>query len=131
MITNIVKEIEDIITDIRYSHVERVNKTIDKIKQYKGQMRPDIRLKLASDEHNSAKNDFVCAVNKWFEKNYKPKEGEDDVMFSDAYLRPDGDISISYSYCNFEIMDLYYDRLTDDDGHYYGSIVVKPEEIFK
>ena len=131
MITNIVKEIEDIITDIRYSHVERVNKTIDKIKQYKGQMRPDIRLKLASDEHNSAKNDFVCAVNKWFEKNYKPKEGEDDVMFSDAYLRPDGDISISYSYCNFEIMDLYYDRLTDDDGHYYGSLIVKPEEIFK
>lgn len=35
MITDIVKEIEDIATNIRYSHVERVNKTIDKIKQYK------------------------------------------------------------------------------------------------
>ena len=131
MITNIVKEIEDIITDIRYSHVERVNKTIDKIKQYKGQMRPDIRLKLASDEYNSAKKDFVCAVNKWFEENYKPKEGEDDVMFSDAFLRSDGDIAISYSYCNFETMDAYYNRLIDDDGHYYGSLIVKPEEIFK
>lgn len=37
MITDIVKEIEDIVTDIRYSHVERVNKTINKIKQYKKQ----------------------------------------------------------------------------------------------
>ena len=104
---------------------------IDKIKQYKGQMRPDIRLKLASDEYNSAKKDFVCAVNKWFEENYKPKEGEDDVMFSDAFLRSDGDIAISYSYCNFETMDAYYNRLIDDDGHYYGSLIVKPEEIFK
>ena len=131
MITNIVKEIEDIITDIRYSHVERVNKTIDKIKQYKSQMRPDIRLKLAKEEYNSAKNEFSLAVEKWFEKNYKPKEGEDDVMFSDAYLRPDGDISISYSFCNYETMDKFFRRLTDDDGHYYDSFIVKPEEIFK
>ena len=94
-------------------------------------MRPDIRLKLAKEEYDSAKNEFSLAVEKWFEKNYKPKEGEDDVMFSDAYLRPDGDISISYSYCNFETMDDYYKRLTDDDGHYYSSLIVKPEEIFK
>ena len=131
MITNIVKEIEDIITDIRYSHVERVNKTIDKIKQYKGQMRPDIRLKLAKEEYDSAKNEFSLAVEKWLEENYKPKEGEDDVMFSDAFLLPDGDISISYSYCNFETMDNYYDRLTDDDGHYHSMFIVKSEEIFK
>ena len=94
-------------------------------------MRPDIRLKLAKEEYDSAKNEFSLAVEKWFEKNYKPKEGEDDVTFSDAYLRPDGDISISYCYCNFETMDNYYKRLTDDDGYYYDNIVVKPEEIFK
>ena len=94
-------------------------------------MRPDIRLKLAKEEYDSAKNEFSLAVEKWFEKNYKPKEGEDDVMFSDAHLRPDGDISISYSYCNYKTMDNYYKRLTDDDGHYYSSLIVKPEEIFK
>ena len=94
-------------------------------------MRPDIRLKLAKEEYDSAKNEFSLAVEKWFEKNYKPKEGEDNVMFSDTHLRPDGDISISYSYCNFETMDNYYDRLTDDDGHYHSMFIVKSEEIFK
>ena len=94
-------------------------------------MRPDIRLKLAKEEYDSAKNEFSLAVEKWFEKNYKPKEREDNVMFSDAHLRPDGDISILYSFCNYETMDNYYKNLKDDDGHYYSSLIVKPEEVFK
>ncbi len=89
------------------------------------------RLKAAKKEYNFAKFLFEKAVEKWFEKNYKPKEDEDSVDFSSASIKGDDTIVIHYSTCNFETMDRYYKNLTDDDGKYCTWIEVKYNEIFK
>lgn len=90
-----------------------------------------IRFKNAKEEYNSAEKQFTEYVKNWFDKNYKPKEGEDSVTFSSASIKGDDIVIISYSTCNFETMDKYYAGLTEDDGKYHTWTEVKYDEIFK